>query len=714
MIPFYTTHTNSNAPNYVDYERSKYWTTHIVQTASRDMCINLNWSSVDLGGWNNAMIPQVPIEINCYNRSYVIPTGAPLDASQYAFSCGALCAWWMPATLDHQGSPVSNTSMFAHTPCRTIYDRCGCQVKNIYAYCAYDTNTLRFIEDYYSQANFIGNGESLACCCRKPGLTGIDNISSSAIICSCSFSNDDYLLGRGVVSYTRWHHFADGCMWGARTTWTPTPCTINCHVMSIHVNTSNLTYEDYIDCAVCAASRTSGTNLCSRVSCYTFNRCAACGPVASVIGNIGIRKWGAQANCFAVLGSYKDQWSTCSSPCFCAAMFGSLSSSPTCWCTQQGTNNVFAFGTMGLTHECITHSYHIPNICWPTIGVNPMGIWYDIRKNQNGIIYFKNAIIHETADMACLCIAGNGGRYNGPVMTFNEATCQMTANIIYPTGSATCCVAVSDAVHTCRNTWVMATATSGANGQYQPTCVYLSEWTNDFSTNLGTMLVTACHTYDSNFAKNMANIKVDYDPYDDSVILAHSHEGGGSSTMLCANLSPSTIVSKLPSDMSVLCGKLLAAGTSINPATPCCLCYCTVTMTSTGTGGNVLSLTADRIMVSHIGPAPINTLQHTPCTFSIANCGNCYPQCLWASGGTQMSTWACCYGGCFCQGICTPGSTCFCTPDMATTPLLYCRFVRAHEANCYTGSLYGNITCTSRTGTTFLAARNIVEHCLEI
>ena len=679
-IPFYQIHSNSNAPNYVDYEKPKYWWVRLDSAHSYFSCgCPVIAQCFDR---HSGLSPWVPVQVNVCDRTYQIPTGGQCFVNcQHAE--GPQCA----VALDYQGSigPVSFNNMYR--PCRPITDACGCVVTGIHGLHSYSTGS----------ADHIVNFTTMLCSAMQSvasynaftqGTSRSPLVKTSVPRCqSCKNFWNNAVCNYSPIVYSN----TAGASFTSRTISTQCHCTTGYSGLCLNTLHGQFSVENAIDCACC-----NWGACCSRAAvvchgCFSAMYCVK--PCVAAAGGCAHRYYHwiqndeDNSDYFYHVMSFSSRYRTATiNQCHC--------------CTPWATGNCFVQTCCGGVFDHVVAKLQInengvhtvsdaiifPVSCLQADGFITRGTFKKLCKTGDDQFLLTT---NGTSLDYCHSVSNRCCSASTKILSFDIATgctCSIRMNI----GCACTnnfCNTYTDAILTSRGTFVVATSIMACanccSDNYGFCYTYISEFSCDFTCNLGTVLVSPrpkrlydCDCGNKSCTSDVANLA--YDKYDDSVIVSF----GKSSAFTCTNclcgvingMSSGAIhVMKLPSCIGLFCQYLCEQCRYNGPR--CCLyycCCCEPCVCSHQAASRRLS-TCDRVTnVPTCCLCAERTVFTAPTLCSAGSFLNC---CGTYCGLLQRLCWSCTqrcsYATCLCNTAC--GSS---------TPSLFCRF-RYPEGRTY-------------------------------
>lgn len=584
-IPFYQTHSDTNAPNYVDYCRSKYWTAAFQGAAG-------GYNGIPIfGGGHNHMVqtdPYWPIELNECDYVAHIPTIGGKSMCQYT-TCLSACD--IPRIAVDQFGPAATLGYGAiRRPCRTIYDRCNCLVTGLPAssYASWHTPCRMVVER---------NGLSCqALCpriggCHNPGLTSSGQNYQGFVTWNCNCIHGCRAVTDYAKSFDRAMSFGSVLPVGEYmiNMGICQPSCTNCkHCIYFAYTRTNMTREDWIDkdccCAGWGCANPADGSHNMTYCCLSF--CTNGGTqVAYCMCCRGSNQYNVLASCVcanpsqfwlsATSGTLIAYCSACNCHCWTAWQTG-----PDC-ANRQAVDHIIGF--FCVNPDCVNSSY--PCLCEAhtlkrSVGFQA-GMFYHLEVNNapTGKIFTKSVV---TDGGPCMPV-GYRGFY-----IIDRANC--IACVMSPMwGTSACCCGCSmqgDFIYTSRGTWVGLMSkhscfACGLNGvcNYPVLVEFNSSWTPLAAVAMQRLTPAGVS---QNPCNCFGTLKLAYDPYDDAVIGSVSH--GGQSTV-CNNTYECTlrntgfnVVFRLPSCIRCICCAVSYRGCESGPV--CCLYYCCCSCTA--------------------------------------------------------------------------------------------------------------------------------------
>lgn len=683
-IPFYQIHSNTNAPNYVDYERPKYWWVHLDNGFTGPTCYcSMTAQCAERGG---GVSPWVPVQVNICDRTYAIPNGG-----MKTINCANSNANQCHVNLDYQGSlgPVSFSNMYR--PCKCVTDACNCTVTGIVGFNSYITGDGNNIVDYSTSL----------CCITAP------------------FGSQNASLVSGLErspSYTTNQPSCQACgnYWNNRVTlysaiqYSPTAGqtvfsrTVNCQ---FHCNAEYCAGEIQIGAFPFSLENVIDKNCCNLLSC-TKRNCIVYW--RNFCGKLKLKAChGSSSSCnhrffnftqsdqdnpdflyHTMSFSSRSRTATVCNCCHMSAFGYGCTATATCAGgifdhvvakikIAKGDSAGLACQASCLSSHCVEEAIYFPISCLQSDNFITRGTFKKLCKmSGNQFLLTTNG----TQLDACHSNASRCCSASTKMLSFDIATgCTCSIRMNVNCGTANNFLnTYTDAIFTSRGTWVVATSLlDGANNTsyaFSFCRTFLSEFTCDFATNLATLefnhqpkRTVECTMVAGQCGPQVVNLA--YDKYDDSVIVSIGQTAGQFCTLAAMGMTGTSAgqanILKLPSCLGLFC-QYLCENCKYNGARSCtvycCCCH---------SDGKVClchkSYSAG--IQNHIKNTPTCCVcaQRTVFVAPTINSTNSYlMNCRDYKPFLQRLGWSC-----VCDCVCV---TCLCNSGMATYPIFYCKY----------------------------------------
>jgi len=577
-IPFYQIHSNSNAPNYVDFERPKYWWVRLDTgpTLNTGQCPVIATCPDRQSG----LSPWVPVQVNMCDRSYHIPTGGQ------RFTCcshgdGNMCV----VNLDYQGSvgPVSFTNMYR--PCRPITDACGCTVTGIHDLHSYSTGSADHIVNYTTELYQVFQGTS-TWDIFTAGVTRSPIVTLSLPTCqSCTNYWNSKVCNYSPIVYSP----TTSTSFASQTVSTQCHCSNGYADICLRTRTGQFSVENAIDCACC-----NWGACCSRAAVVCHGEVNAKYCVKPCISGYGgcnhryyhwIQNDDKNPDYFYHVMSFSARYRTetvCN--CHCLGPWATGNCFVQNCCGGVFDNVVARVKICASGNHCVPQAIIFPVSCLQSDGFITRGTFKKLcNMEDDQFLLTTNGVSFDWEHSAtCRCCSASTKLLSFDIAT--GCTCVIRMNI-----GCSCannfCNTYTDAIFTSRGTFVVATSTLACANCYNSnegfSTTYISEFNCDFTVNLGTVAIRPnvkrifdCDCNTRSCTSDVVNLA--YDKYDDSVIVSFGKSSNFSSVnCLCglnATSSGAIHTMKLPSCIGSFCQYLCEQCRYSGPR--CCLYFC--------------------------------------------------------------------------------------------------------------------------------------------